>query len=78
VVGATRISGALQVVSNSGESRLNAATVNADIEVFSHRGGIAMTNNRVDGNLQCKENTPPPTGGGNVVQGNKEDRCVRL
>lgn len=77
-VGAARITGALQVVSNNGESRLNANTVNADIQVFSHTGGIAITDNRVDGNLQCKENAPRPTGGGNVVQGNKEDQCARL
>ena len=25
-----------------------------------------------------KENRPAPTGGGNVVQGNKEDQCARL
>ena len=30
---------------------------------------------RVDGNLQCKGNRPRPTGGGNVVQGDKEDQC---
>ena len=35
-----------------------------------------ITGNRVGGNLQCKENTPPPTGGANVVQGNAEDQCA--
>ncbi len=52
--------------------------VNADIQVFSHRHGINIANNRVDGNLQCKENVPAPIGGGNTVQGNKEDQCKRL
>jgi hypothetical protein len=37
-----------------------------------------ISQNRIDGNLQCKENNPAPTGGGNVVQGNKEDQCKRL
>lgn len=27
---------------------------------------------------QCKENAPRPGGGGNVVQGNKEDQCAGL
>ena len=27
-------------------------------------------------NLQCKENTPAPTGGRNIVQGVKEDQCA--
>lgn len=34
--------------------------------------------NRIDGNLQCKENVPPPTGGDNIVQGSKEDQCATL
>jgi hypothetical protein len=32
----------------------------------------------VNGNLQCKENRPPPGGGANVVGGNKEDQCSWL
>ncbi|MDQ3780712.1 MAG: hypothetical protein M3354_09240, partial [Chloroflexota bacterium] len=67
-----------QVKANSGELRLRENMVNADIQVLSHRRGINIANNRVDGNLQCKENIPPPTGGGNTVQGNKEDQCKRL
>jgi len=37
-----------------------------------------VSSNVVDGNLQCKENQPMPEGGGNVVQGNKEDQCAAL
>jgi len=33
---------------------------------------------RIVGNLQCKENRPAPTGGRNVVGGDKEDQCARL
>jgi hypothetical protein len=39
---------------------------------------VRIDGNRIDGNLQCKANRPPPTGGGNVVQGNEEDQCARL
>jgi hypothetical protein len=39
---------------------------------------VVIASNRVDGNLQCKENSPAPTGGGNVVQGVKEDQCAQL
>ena len=74
----TRVTGSIQVVDNSGASRLAGNVVNQDIQVFSHRQGVAITNNRVDGNLQCKSNVPAPTGGGNIVQGNKEDQCRRL
>ena len=77
-VATTKVTGSIQVKANSGESRLRAYTVNADIQVFSHRDGINIANNRVDGNLQCRENVPAPIGGGNTVQGNKEDQCKRL
>jgi hypothetical protein len=53
-------------------------TVGGSIQAFQNTGGVEISVNRVDGNLQCKANVPPPTGGGNVVQGNKEDQCARL
>jgi hypothetical protein len=52
--------------------------VNGDIQIFSHRNGISIRSNVVGGNLQCKSNSPAPTGGGNTVYGNKEDQCRRL
>jgi hypothetical protein len=39
---------------------------------------VAIRRNVIDGNLQCKENHPAPTGGNNIVQGNKEDQCAGL
>jgi hypothetical protein len=68
----------IQVKSNSGTSSLRGNRVNADIQVFSHSGKVDISSNRVGGNLQCKENSPAPTGGNNIVQGNKEDQCRRL
>ena len=55
-----------------------ANTVGSDIQSFGNFGGVEASDNRVDGNLQCKENVPVPTGGGNIVQGNSEDQCARL
>jgi hypothetical protein len=52
--------------------------VGGSVQVFQNKGGVRLARNRIDGNLQCKENRPAPTGGGNVVQGNKEDQCARL
>lgn len=48
------------------------------IQVMKNTGGVTIKRNTVDGNLQCKENSPPPKGSGNVVHGNKEDQCARL
>ncbi len=41
-------------------------------------GWAEIRRNRIDGNLQCKENDPAPSGGNNRVDGNKEDQCEGL
>jgi hypothetical protein len=58
------------------EARRNR--VGGNIQAFQNTGGVVIKNNIVDGNLQCKENSPRPRGGGNRVHGNKEDQCRRL
>jgi hypothetical protein len=52
--------------------------VGGSIQVMGNTGGVEIRGNRVNGNLQCKSNRPAPVGGGNIVQGNKEDQCARL
>ena len=54
------------------------SVIGGDVQAFQNRGGVHIHRNRIDGNLQCKANNPVPTGGGNVVGGNKEDQCRRL
>jgi hypothetical protein len=76
-VAASRIGGRIDVV-QSGRSRLNRTVVGSDVQYFENRGSIRISRNRIDGNLQCKANSPAPRGGRNVVQGNKEDQCSRL
>jgi hypothetical protein len=56
----------------------NDNEIGGSLQAFQNTGGIEIFRNSIDGNLQCKENTPRPTGGGNIVQGNKEDQCRRL
>lgn len=74
----TTIEGSLLFDDNSGRLVAGGNTINQDLQAFQNDGGIQISRNRIDGNLQCKENQPPPTGGGNIVQGNKEDQCARL
>jgi hypothetical protein len=76
-VTASSVGGSVQVVQGR-NSRLDRNSVKGDVQYFENRGTISITSNRIDGNLQCKENSPRPTGGGNIVQGNKEDQCARL
>ncbi|WP_432558735.1 hypothetical protein [Granulicoccus sp. GXG6511] len=72
-----RIDGSIQL-KQGGSADLTANRVNSDIQSFTNRGRQVFRSNVVDGNLQCKENVPAPTGGANIVHGNKEDQCRRL
>jgi hypothetical protein len=68
----------IQYDANNSSLEASRNRVGGSIQVFQNTGGVRIASNRVDGNLQCKENRPAPTGGGNVVQGVKEDQCARL
>jgi hypothetical protein len=75
----SRLVGDVQLDSNSGQAqRVANNDVNGSVQVMSNTGGVEISRNLIDGNLQCKENVPPPGGGGNVVQGNAEDQCASL
>jgi hypothetical protein len=73
----SRIGGSIQVVQGR-NSKISRNFVNHDVQYFENRGVIAIRRNRIDGNLQCKENRRRPVGGANRVQGVKEDQCARL
>jgi hypothetical protein len=73
----SRVGGSVQIVQGL-SSKLRSTSVKGDVQYFENRGSIGITGNRVDGNLQCKENSLGPTGASNVVQGNKEDQCSSL
>ncbi len=74
----TAVSGDIQVDENRGASSLDANTVGDDVHVIRHRDGVSITDNQIDGNLQCRDNVPAPTGGGNVVEGTADGQCRRL
>lgn len=74
----SRVIGDVQYSSNRGYLRVNRNRVGGSIQVIGNSGGAEIYRNTVNGNLQCKENRPRPTGGGNVVGGNKEDQCARF
>jgi hypothetical protein len=76
-VARSRIGGSVQIVQGR-RSRLSGNAVKGDVQYFENSGRISIRRNRIDANLQCKENRRRPRGGGNVVQGNKEDQCSRL
>jgi len=61
-----------------GSLRARRNVIGGNLQAFQNSNGIVIKGNRIDGNLQCKENRPPPRGGNNKVGGNKEDQCSKL
>jgi hypothetical protein len=47
-------------------------TVDGSVLAFLNRGGTAITENRIERNLICKENEPPAVAAGNVVGGHED------
>lgn len=68
----------VQFESNSGFFQASRNFVGGNVQVFQNSGGVEIIQNTIDGNLQCKENVPMPTGGANTVRGSKEDQCSQL
>ena len=54
--------------------------VEGDMQAFKNRSSSALVirANTIRQNLQCKENNRAPTGGANIVGGDKEDQCKNL
>lgn len=57
---------------------LSGSQVGGSAKFIKNTSSLTISNNTIGGNLQCKENRLTPTGGGNLVQGNKEDQCSGL
>jgi len=72
------IGGTLNIEANSAEFLLEGNVVGSDLKANFNDGGVDIRGNDIDGNLQCQGNEPPPTGGDNIVGGNKEDQCENL
>lgn len=68
----------IQFESNSELFQALRNIVGGNMQVIQNNGGAEIQQNIVDGNLQCKENAPVPTGGANTVYGTKEDQCSQL
>jgi hypothetical protein len=76
-ISGARINGDIQFDENIGPLSARSNTVGGSVQVVKNFGGVSLVNNRIKGNLQCKENIPAPTGSGNRAA-SKEDQCARL
>ena len=76
--GAISISAGVPNSALSGYFQVKDALVAHNTIVNVGGPAITLAANSIGGNLQCKANRPAPLGGGNVVDGNKEDQCAAL
>lgn len=71
------VGGSVQLVQGR-EATVRLVRIGGDLQSFENTGAQRFVRNRIDGNLQCKENRRRPQGGVNIVGGQKEDQCRRL
>jgi hypothetical protein len=72
-----RISGDLQFEENVLPLAATDSLIGGNLQAVKNTGGVTFERNRIDGNLQCKENEPAPVGGRNLAS-SKEDQCEAL
>jgi hypothetical protein len=71
----SHVEGDIQYDANRSSLSANDSRVGGNVQIIGNNGRAEIYRNTIDGNLQCKENSPRPVGGGNKVGGNKEDQC---
>jgi hypothetical protein len=75
----TRVDADIQLFANAGPLQHVAANnVGGNVQARSNRGGVDITNNTIDGSLECQSNDPAPTGSGNVVHERRQGQCETL
>ena len=77
-VSGTRVNHDIQFDANRRLVRAHRNRVGGSIQVVGNSGGASLLRNVVNGNIDCKENRPAPTGGRNVAGESKTDQCSRL
>jgi hypothetical protein len=71
------VSGDMQIDAMTGPVAASGNRVTGNLQAMANRGGVSLIDNRMGGVMQCKDNLPAPTGGGNVAT-LKEDQCLGL
>lgn len=71
------VDGAVRLL-GGGTAVVLGVTVEGDIQAERNTGPLQISDNTLDGNLRCEGNAPAPTGGGNIVTGDKEGQCSGL
>lgn len=78
VLSTSTIGGNVRYEKNDGTIDIIDNRIAGNLELFENRGGaFDVSRNTVGEKLTCKENVPPPVGGGNVAR-EKEGQCAAL
>jgi hypothetical protein len=77
-VSRTRVKHDIQLDANRRLLKLHRNRLGGSIQVVGNSGGASIVGNVANGNIDCKENRPAPTGGGNRAGESKTDQCERL
>jgi putative cofactor-binding repeat protein len=72
------VRGRVEVEANAGAVSVTGNTIRGTLRADDNTGGVEIADNRIGNNLQCEGNDPAPTGGGNLVRGDKQDQCETL
>jgi hypothetical protein len=66
-VNGSYVAGDVQLESMAGSVLASGNQVGGSVQAFGNRGGVTLTDNVMQGNLQCGENLPAPVFSGNVA-----------
>ncbi len=67
----------MRLEENIGSVSLRNNDVVDSIQADKNTGGLEITGNMIGNGLQCRDNNPPPVGGGNIAK-QKQGQCVNL
>lgn len=75
----SHVGGKVEIKENEGRIDLRDNAVDDDVKLEKNRDGpFTLFRNTIDGKLECKGNTPSPTGSGNVVGDRAQGQCRKM
>ncbi len=73
----TSVNGDIQLEGNREPITLRANEIVGSVQANTNTAGLELTGDRIGNGLQCQDNNPAPTGGGNIAK-QKQGQCVNL
>ena len=74
----SEIHGNVELTENRSELQILNNDLRRDVVASRNTGGLEISGNLFEQDLSCDDNTPPPTGVGNRIEGEAEGQCASL